>query len=344
MKKMLFYMIILVLAVFTAGCGKEEKGEADKAAKIAVFVPGVTAGSPTYEMLVEGVEKAAAEHEGTEISIIEAGFNQGEWENKLTAIAAVASYDFIITSNPALPEISARVSKIYPDQKFIILDGYITGEKNIYTFLYNSMEQAYLIGVMGALMTEYAAGTSPGKPMKAGLIAGQEYPMMNNVIKPGFEKGLKSVNSSISVDFRIVGNWYDASKGAELANSIYGAGSEVILTIAGSAGQGVFSSAKERGKYVLWFDNNGYELSEGQVIGCSAMRQDKAAYEITLKAITGELEYGKADIAGVKEGYVYFVDDDPVYKKLVPEAIQKKMKETVEKMESGELSLEMPLF
>ena len=343
MKKIILYILVISVLFQSMSCRRDEAETGEKKAEIAVFIPGVVAGSPTYEMLADGVKKASIEHGESEVRIIEAGFNQGEWENKLTALAATGSYDFIITSNPAMPEICRRVSRVYPEQKFIVLDGYMTGEENIYTFLYNSLEQAYLIGVMGGLAAEYMTDSSP-RPLKAGMIAGQEYPVMNNVLKPGFLKGLRSVNSSIELDFRVVGNWYDASKGAELAHSIYNAGAEVILVIAGGAGQGVVSAAKERGKYVLWFDDNGYAISEGQIIGCAAMKQDKAAYEITLKALEGTLEYGTADIAGVREGYVYFIDDDPIYKRIVPENIREKMARAVDDLKSGRVKLEMPLF
>ena len=180
--------------------------------------------------------------------------------------------------------------------------------------------------------------------LKAGLIAGQEYPMMNNAIKPGFIEGLHAANPDITLDFRIVGNWYDASKGALLANKMFDSGVDVILAIAGGASQGIISAAKERGKYVLWLDNNGYSLSEGDVIGCAAVRQDKAAYEITKKALLNELEYGKGIIKGSKEGYVYFIDNDPVYKKLIPEKIKTEMKKTVQGIKTGEITLPMPLF
>ncbi|MDX9800544.1 MAG: BMP family ABC transporter substrate-binding protein [Spirochaetia bacterium] len=359
--KKIFYCFTIISALFFTGCtGKTDPAGtsgADPAGTklsvsseapqektgIAVFVPGVTAGSPTYEMLVAGVQKAADEKKGTETLVFEAGFNQGEWENKLTALAGTKNYKYIITSNPAMPEICSRVSKIYPDQKFIILDGYLEGNENIYTFLFNSHEQAYLIGVMGALVT---GSDMPGadKNLKVGLIAGQEYPMMNNVIKPGFEKGLKSVNREVQLDFRIVGNWYDASKGAELAGQMYSSGIDVILAIAGGAGQGVLSTAKEKGKYVLWFDNNGYSLSDGQVAGCSAVRLDKAAYEITKKAVSGTLPFGTAEIAGVKEGYVYFIDDDPAFIKIVPEELREKIKDAQEMISSGAVKLEMPHF
>ena len=339
-KKSFFLLLGVFLLVYT-GCRKETSTVGNAVKNIAVFIPGVIAGSPTYEMLADGVKKAVSEAQGVEMNIIEGGFNQGEWENKITAISATGIYDIIITSNPAMPEICNRVSGIYKNQKFVILDGYMEGNKNIFTFLYNSYEQSYLIGRFGGLVTKSEMeGANP--ELKTGIIAGQEYPMMNNVIKPGFTEGVHSVDPDITVDFRIVGNWYDASKGSELANKMFDSGVDVILAIAGGAGQGILSSARDKGKYVLWFDNNGYSLSEGQVIGCAAMRQDKAAYEITRKALTGDLEYGKGEIKGVKEDYIYFVDNDPVYQKLIPEKIKKDMTETISEIKNGEIKLEMP--
>ncbi len=51
---------------------------------IAVFVPGIVSGSPVYEMLVSGAQKAVDNHSIKDfgpvtLTIIEAGTNQAEW-------------------------------------------------------------------------------------------------------------------------------------------------------------------------------------------------------------------------------------------------------------------------
>ena len=75
-----------------------------KAVSIAVFVPGIVKGNPTYELLVEGVQdaKAQLDKKGTPITVkvVEGGVNQGEWQNGLTALALSKKYDLIISSNP----------------------------------------------------------------------------------------------------------------------------------------------------------------------------------------------------------------------------------------------------
>ena len=84
------------------------------------------------------------------------------------------------------------IAEQFPEQKFIVLDGYLKGNDAIHTMLYNQMEQSYMIGHMGGLIT---TSSLPGAnaDLKAGLIAGQEYPIMNRVIKVGYEMGLETL-------------------------------------------------------------------------------------------------------------------------------------------------------
>jgi basic membrane lipoprotein Med (substrate-binding protein (PBP1-ABC) superfamily) len=336
--KKVFFLVSMLAAVFAfASCAKKEpaaeapaqESQQSQAVKsqhpysIAVFVPGIISGSATYEMLVQGAEKAAAEHNNTAIQVIEGGSNQGEWEEKVSALAAGSDYDVIVTSNPAMPAICDAVSKRFPQQQFIIMDGFFEGNENMYTLRYNQYQQALLAGHMAGLVT---TSSMPGANSKLaiGLIAGQEYPDMNELILPGFQEGAKLVNEAITVDFRVVGNWYDAAKGAELARSMINGGADVILAIAGGANQGVLTAAGEKGVYVHWYDSNGYANKPGTVIGSTAILQDKAVYQTVTKAIEGSLEFGKAETFGIKEGYITFIEDDDNYRSSVPEELRAK--------------------
>ncbi len=348
-KNSFLILFIVVCAVFfiSAGNKEEEKETSDKRMEeqfsIGVFIPGVVSGSPLYEMLVAGVEKAVNEHDSASMKIVEAGFNQSEWQEKLEALTATGKYDLVVTSNPSLPEMCKNIASSYPDQKFLIFDGYLKGHPQIYTFLYNQMEQSFLVGYLGGLITT-SSMKGATKDLRVGLIAGQEYPIMNQVIRPGFEYGLATAASNGEVDFRVIGNWYDAAKATELASSMYDGGVDIILTIAGSANQGVVAAAKEHNRYVLWFDDNGYAIAPGVILGCAALRQEKAAYTTIKQAIEGTLPYGEAEIAGVKEGYVYFAEDDELYREYVPEEIRNKQHSVIKEIESGKLNLQMPVF
>ncbi len=339
MNKKFFLITILMIAALVSSCQKKEQeiSEAKSPARIAVFVPGVLAGSPTYEMMDQGVRKAAEEM-GAQVKTVEGGFNQAEWATQVQTLASEKQYDLIISSNPAMPEICRKVKETYPDQDFLILEGSRIENDTVSTFLFSHLELAYMLGYFAGLVTS-SDMEGANKALKVGLIAGQEYPEMNQKIRPGFLQGLTDAAPGGEIDFRVIGNWYDATKASDLAKSMIDSDVDVILTIAGGANQGVVSAAKEAGKYVLWYDTNGYALEPGTVIGSGLIREDKAAYEQTLLALEGKLPAGSSVYAGVKEGFLDFISDDPLYIENVPEEIRKAQENMVEKFKKGQLQL-----
>ncbi|MCF6334543.1 MAG: BMP family ABC transporter substrate-binding protein [Spirochaetales bacterium] len=335
----------ILTVLFFSSCTKQtEKKEAQsKDYSVALFIPGVVAGSPTYEMMVRGAKKAISEIPNGKIKVIEGGYNQGEWLEKLTVIAASREYDLIVSTNPAMPAISAEVSKQFPQQKFFLLDGFLEGNNSIYTFRYNQKEQGFLGGYFAGLVTT-STMEGANKDLKIGLIAGQEYPDMMQAILPGFKAGAAAANTNISVDFRVVGNWYDAEKARSLAASIYDSGADIILTIAGGANQGVITAGRNLGKYVLMYDVSSYDDAPGIIAGSTIIRQEKAAYEKIKEAIAGKMKFGSADIADVKGGWVSFDNKHPLYQKNIPQDVKDKLQEMLNRFESGTLSLKMPVY
>ncbi|MBP3710046.1 MAG: BMP family ABC transporter substrate-binding protein [Treponema sp.] len=328
------YVAAATLAFFMVSCS----GKKTAAHSVAVFVPGIMADSPIYAMLAQGVRdgveafnagKTASEQ--ATVAILEAGTNQAEWSQKLTALAAEQKYSVIISSNPSLPELVEPLTAQFPAQKFILLDAYKAGNSSIATVRYNQHEQSYATGYMAALMT---------KTKKLGLIAAQEYPVMNNVILPGFAEGAAAATPDITVDFRIVGNWYDGTKSAELANAMYKIGVDVILPICGGAVQGVINAAKETGMYLTLFDNAEFSRAPENIISCTVLEQRKMAAQVTAEYLAGKTEWGSAKTVGMAEGFVRFVQDAPDYRnEAVSDEMRKKMQEVVARIASGALLL-----
>ncbi len=329
--------ILSVFVIFLAFSGAASA----KPAKVAVFVPGVRAGSPIYEALVSGAEKAVAEQPGSSLKVLEAGFNQAEWEEKLTSLVATGEYDYILTSNPSIPDLIAKVAPAFPKQKFIALDGYLKGLPQLYTVLYNQLEQGYVTGYLAGLVSASSMpGANPAK--KVGLVIGQHYPVMDRIIIPGFEQGLRAADPAFQLDTRVIGNWYDATKAAELAKSMFASDIDVILPIAGSASQGVIKTAQEAGKYVVFFDGDEYARAPKTILGCTALNQEKLAYTKLKAAFEGKLAFGTAEVVGMKEGYIEFLDRDPSYRETVPAAIRAKLDAAIASIKSGKLSFAVP--
>ena len=333
MKKILLFTTIFAAFLFS-GFAKSNKTEKTS---VAVFVPGIIDDSPVYKMLVQGV-KAAVEEKNQSLSkkeqvslfIMEAGTNQSEWGAKITALCAEQKYNVIISSNPSLPDLVEPILKSFPKQKFILMDATKEGNQNIHTVCYNQYEQSYITGYIGGLMS---------KSHKLALIAAQEYPVMNNIIYPYFEKGAKAANNSSTVDFRIVGNWYDATKGAEIADAVAKKGVDVILPICGGASQGVITSAVNNKIYITWFDDNGFAKAPGTIISSSVMEQKKMSYNVTKEFLDGKTPWGSAKMVGIKEGFVDFVQDDPNYINTVPADIRETMKKLVDDIKAGKTNI-----
>lgn len=333
-------LFVVPVALFL-GCAPVEEEEAGRPYSIAVFVPGVVEGSPTYEMLVEGVRRAVDESENAEVRVVEGGFNQAEWAGSITSLAATNSYDLIVSSNPSLPEIANEVSQSFPEQRFLVLDGYWEGNPRLRTVMFNQREQAYLNGYFAGLVTTGGMPNSR-EARRIGLLAGQEYPMMNQVIRPAFLEGAQAVDPEIELDFRVLGNWFDAGRAADLANSMLDRGVDVILSIAGGGNQGVIATARDRDAYVLWFDSSGFHHGPGIVIGSSLVKLDQAAYERTRAAIDGSLEFGVAEVLGVADGYVTFDSEDSNYTEYVPEIIRAQHEQLMQRLMDEPMEFDIP--
>ena len=333
MKKILIILTTIISILFVS-C----KPVPTRNRTIAVFIPGICADSPTYAMLRDGVLQAVDEYnygkdddKKAHLYILEAGTNQSEWPAKITALAAEQKYDVIISSNPSLPEIVSPIIEQFPEQKFILLDAECEGNKNICTACYNQYEQAYLTGYIGGLMS---------KSHKLGLIAAQEYPVMNNIIYPYFEKGAKDAAAGSTVEFSIVGNWYDANKGAMLADILFESGVDVVLPICGGASQGVINSAVNNGTYITWFDNNGFDKAPGTIISSTVMKQQELSAIMTTEFLNGKTAWGTAKMLGVKDGFVDFVQDDELYISTVPAGVRAKMADLVDSIKNGKTTIQ----
>lgn len=309
---------------------------------VGVFVPGVAAGSPLYEQMVDSAQKVATELSDVTVKVVEGGFNQADWPEKVTSMVATGSYDYILTSNPSLPAICMDVAKSFPNQKFIIMDsGMQSGVPNFYAVMYNQVEQGYIAGYLAGLVTKSKMkGANAG--LKIGAIVAQEYPALNKEMIPGYLQGAQAVDPKITLDYRVIGNWYDANKAADLANSMMDGGANVILAIAGGASQGIIKAAQARGKYVVYFDSDEYALAPGTIIGCSTLDQSTAVYQALKQAEAGTLALGTANVLNAKAGFVDLADKDPLYINNVAADVRSKMAAMMQKLRTGAISLVIP--
>ncbi len=334
------FLFLLMMSPLGA-TGVKEEARTDDSLSILVYVPGVTAGSPPYETMVAGANEFAQGRENVSVKVYEAGFNQSQWEEQLTSLVATGEFDIVLSTNPSLPEICERVGKKFPGQKFIITDAFLEGNEQIRTYLYNQYEQSLYLGYLAGLVTTSDLPHA-NDALKIGFITSQEYPLLNNHIIPGFLDGAHMVNKDIELDFRVIGNWYDANKASELASSMIDGGVDIFGVIAGGAAQGVFKTATQKGAYIVFHDKNEYSAAPGYIVGSGAMEQKKLVMEILSEVIEGSVEYGKASIVGLEEGYIGFHFEDPLYISSLPQDIRDEFAAFMDKLKNGSIPYTLP--
>ena len=344
MKKLLKPILTLLLLLTLCSCkARSTAGKTpDTNLSVLVYITGFIAGSPSYEMLAEGAKEFENEHSSIKLTIYEAGVNQAEWEEQLTSLIAQNSFDLVLGSNPSLPEICASVGKKFPSQKFAITDAFYDKQNpQIITWMFNQYEQALFIGYLAGLITTSNLPFA-NSAKRIGFIAAQEFPLLTRNIVPGFIDGAHKADTAIQLDFRVVGNWFDSSKAADLTTSMINAGVDVFTSIAGGAAQGMIRTIAEKGAYSVSFNTNEYNKAPGYILGCGQMEQKKLVKEILSDFISGKLEFGTAQIVGVKEGYINFIDDDPAYTDSVPLEIQKKFNLFMSNLRAGNIEYTVP--
>lgn len=338
----LFSFIVLTPAF--AGGNKEEKDEASSTITessprtILIYISGVLDGSPTYQAMADGAEKFVASHPSITLKIYEAGFNQAEWEPQLTSLVASGKYDIVLTTNPSMPEICDNVSKKFPKQKFIVTDGSLAGNPNITTFEYDQYQQAKMLGYLAGLVTT-SSMTGANSDKKIGFLVSQDYPLLTNSILPGYLDGAQMVDSAITMDKRTVGNWYDASKAAELTTAMIESGVDVMNLDIGSAAPGAIKSSVTKGTYITYSNIDNYAAAPGTIIGCGIVKQKALTKEILQEVISSTVQWGTATKLGVKEGYIDFVDDSTYYGEGLTESVKTQFNAFLSDVRSGKIDL-----
>ncbi|MBU1050884.1 BMP family ABC transporter substrate-binding protein [Candidatus Bipolaricaulota bacterium] len=310
--------------------------------RIGVFIPGRLGDSPPYDSMTDAVEKFALRNDSVElVRIFEAGFDQALWPEMLLTFAASGNYDVIYTSNEALGPLCVEVLNQVPDVKFIVNDAYVVGNDRLFTTFFNNTQEAYLFGyMMGLISISNMDNVTIDRTV--GLVYGQHYVMMDDMIIPGMEAGAQAVDPAFHLVTAMLGNWYDAAKAEQLANSMADQGVDVFGTIAGSGNAGVLSSAVNKGLYVLWYDSDGYDKAPGTVV-CSIIKDNGAATTKNLEnLVDGTLAWGEPEILGAEEGYIYVSLRDARYINSLPEDVRTQFEEMYHKVVSGELEIIVP--
>ncbi|PKK94865.1 MAG: BMP family ABC transporter substrate-binding protein [Tenericutes bacterium HGW-Tenericutes-5] len=342
MKKVMIFLTSFVFMLMITACSGSSTDTVittdDGVFRVVLLVNGNLGDMSFFDSANEGIDRLNETYgDDFEATTIEMGTNQSNWETTLYRVSK-QNYDLIICATTQMREQLQRVSKSYPNQKYLIFDTEIDDGKassypNVHSIVFRQNEGGFLAGVLAAKMANGTSGMeSPVNATgKVGFIGG----MRNNIIYDfavGYAMGIEYVNNDAlnqtSLMTSFVGNFSDSTQAKALANVQYSNNADVIFVAASQAGLGVIDAAETQNRYVIGVDSDQYSYyknsnpSRAELIITSVLKEvGDVIYDSTVKFYNGELEFGVLVTYGLAEGIIDIADNEN-YQSLVPEELR----------------------
>src|SRR5829696_8314930 len=192
-----------------------------------------------------------------------------------------------------LTEAVTEVANQYPDSNFLLIDS-LSAAPNVQGVLFRENEDAFLSGVLAAMMTE---------SNKLGVVAGQKIPPVVRYVV-GFEAGAKSINPDVDVVVAYADTFGDPALGKELTLAQYNQGVDIAFPVAGATGIGSFEAAKELGEghWVIAADTDQSQLGAEYQLGVSEKGVDTALFLAAQQVVDGTFEGGEKSLGLAEDG------------------------------------------
>jgi basic membrane protein A len=223
-----------------------------------------------------------------------------------------------------------EIAKEFPDTKFVIIDG-VVEQPNVQSVVFKEHEGSFLVGMAAAMASDTG---------KVGFVGGMDIPLIRNFAH-GYQQGVKHVAPDAEVLVNMTGTtpaaWNDPAKGAELAQSQFDRGADVVYAAAGGTGLGVLQAAADSGKLSIGVDSNQNYLHPGSVLTSMLKRVDVAVYNAFKDAMEGDLAPGAQNLGLAEEGVGYALDEHN--RDLITAEMEAALEEAKQKIISGELEV-----
>jgi basic membrane protein A len=194
------------------------------------------------------------------------------------------------------------IAKEHPDAKFTIIDAVVEAE-NVQSVVFKEHEGSFLVGMAAAMAS---------KTGKVGFVGGMDIPLIRNFAH-GYVQGVEHVVPDAEVFVNTTGTtpaaWNDPTKGAELAQSQFDRGADVVYAAAGATGLGVLQAAADSGKLSIGVDSNQNYLHPGSVLTSMVKRVDVAVYDAFKSAMEGTWQAGTKNLGLAEDGVGYALDE-----------------------------------
>lgn len=336
----------------TTPAAKEEKAEGNKESngkklKVTLLVTGSFGDKAFNDSAQAGMKKIQEElSDKAEVTMVEMGSDKTKFEGAMQD-ASESDADLIITGLWDMKEITEKIAQEYPEKKYILFDtavDYTLGDlSNVYSMSYKQNEGAFLAGVLAAGVTKSSMPYA-NEDNIIGFVGAKDTAAVINDSAVGYIQGAKFMDPEVKVLVSYVGSYVDSATAKDLALTQYANNADTVFVAAGPASVGVIEAAAESKKYVIGVDSDQAEAYAGKpeqeyIISSAIKNVGESLYLSVEKAAEDKLPFGEAEVLGLKDGVVGIAEND-IYKKEVPEDVQKKVEDAKQDILGGKVTVD----
>lgn len=345
MKKLLTILLALLMILSLGACNKksEEGGETpsgggeaapkDDRIRLVYIINGTLGDKSFFDSGKEGLDWINRDF-GDKIytEYRELTYDNSTWEQKTADIVA-EGWDIVVAGTYDMKSYIGNLALEYPDTKFWFFDEIWNfngpdlewdpqfNTPNVYAMLFAQNEGSFLVGAMGAMLSN---------SKKIAFMGGMDNTVLDDFYV-GFANGAKYVNPDCKVNLSWMDSFSDATRGKDVATGLYEADYDVVFACGGQAGLGGFDAVvgQPEGKYIIGVDGDqgSYFASIGETAKAertlTSMQKNVnlGFYQAAERHLAGTLPYGTNDKLGLDGGYVSAAITDNTKKLLTAEQL-----------------------
>jgi basic membrane protein A len=201
-------------------------------------------------------------------------------------------YDLVIGVGFLMASAVDTVAQKFPKVSFAIVDfsqaALAHKPKNVEGILFKEQESGYLAGYLAGLVVKHQGGKQV-----VSTVGGQKIPPVDRYIA-GFQAGAKAADPGVKTLNGYSQDFVDQAKCKELALTQIGAGSQVVMQVAGGCGLGTLDAAEE--KHVWGIGADADQSFLGPYILTSALKKDDVAVFKVIKSVQDGTFKGGRDV------------------------------------------------
>ncbi len=324
-KKIVTLLTVTLLSILAlVSCNTDKEASSEDNLSVAIVVEGGLGDRSFYDSANEGLQRAIEEL-GINGNVLECKDDPTIFHEQL--VQAANSSDIVVGAGFALFDAIQEVAEMNPDKTFIYVDNVVEGFDNVTNILYKENEGAFLAGALAALQTETGV---------IGFVGGMDIPVIRN-FEIGYFEGAKYINPDIKVESIFIEDFEDPAKGKEGALVLYDKGADIVFSVAGNTGQGVFEAAAETNNFVIGVDSDQRYINPDVIIASMIKEIGLSIYNSVEEIQNDSFEYGTTITYDLERGGVDMAYGDDSMPKIVTD----ENKETIDELKASIISGEI---